>query len=80
AVAAHMRARGYAREDTIGVGDSVEDLEVAAVVGQFFVVANGPARDPGLRAAIGGRENVTVTEGQMGDGFYEAVVSSLMRR
>ena len=80
AVAAHMRARGYAREDTIGVGDSVEDLEVAAVVDQFFVVANGPARDPGLRAAIGGRENVTVTEGQMGDGFYEAVVSSLMRR
>jgi phosphoglycolate phosphatase len=80
AVAAHMRARGYARESTIGVGDSVEDLEVAAAVGRFFVVANGPARDPGLRAAIGGRENVTVTEATMGDGFYEAVVSSLMQR
>ena len=80
AVAAHMRARGYAREETIAVGDSVEDLEVAGAVGRFFVVANGPARDPGLREAIGGRENVTVTEGQMGDGFYEAVVSSLMRR
>jgi HAD superfamily hydrolase (TIGR01484 family) len=79
AVAAHMRARGYDRETTIGVGDSVEDLEVAAAVGRFFVVANGPARDPGLREAIGGRENVTVTDGAMGDGFYEAVVSSLMQ-
>ena len=27
-----------------------------------------------------GRENVTVTEGAMGDGFYEAVVSSLVQR
>ncbi len=36
--------------DCIAVGDSVEDLEVAAAVGRFFVVANGPQRDPGLRA------------------------------
>jgi len=80
AVAAHMRARGYAPEECIGIGDSVEDLEVAAAVGRFYVVANGPERDPGLRGAIGGRENVTVTEGRMGDGFYEALVSSLIER
>ena len=29
AVAAHMRARGYAREECVAVGDSREDLEVA---------------------------------------------------
>jgi hypothetical protein len=80
AVAAHMRARGYAPEECIGIGDSVEDLEVAAAVGRFYVVANGPERDPGLREAIGGRGNVTVTEGRMGDGFYEALVSSLVER
>jgi phosphoglycolate phosphatase len=80
AVAAHMRARGYGREETIAVGDSVEDLEVAGSVGRFFVVANGPAKDPGLRDSIGGRDNVTVTEGAMGEGFYEAVVTSIMRR
>jgi hydroxymethylpyrimidine pyrophosphatase-like HAD family hydrolase len=80
AVAAHIRARGYAPEDCIGVGDSIEDLEVAAAVGRFFVVANGPERDPGLREALAGRENVTVTEGRMGDGFYEAIVSTLARR
>ncbi len=80
AVAAHARARGYDPADCIAVGDSVEDLEVAAAVGRFFVVANGPERDPGLRASLSSWDNATVTEGAMGDGFYEAVVSTLMER
>jgi len=80
AVAAHARARGYDPSECIGVGDSVEDLEVAAAVGRFFVVANGPERDPGLRAALAAWDNVTVTEGATGDGFYEAVVSTLVER
>src|SRR5215203_3792247 len=80
AVAAHARARGFDPAECIAVGDSVEDLEVAASVGRFFVVANGPERDPGLRAALANWDNVTVTEGSMGDGFYEAVVSTLMER
>ena len=80
AVAAHARARGYDPADCIAVGDSVEDLEVAASVGRFFVVANGPERDSGLRAAISRWDNATVTEGSMGDGFYEAVVSTLIER
>ena len=53
---------------------------MAAAVGRFFVVANGPRNDEGLRAALPNWDNVTVTEGAMGDGFYEAVVSSLMER
>src|ERR1700710_2384776 len=80
AVAAHARARGFAPEDCIAVGDSVEDLEVAASVGRFFVVANGPQKDPGLRAYLPQFGNVTVTEETNGDGFYEAVVSALMDR
>ena len=78
AVSAHARARGYDPGECIGIGDSVEDLEVAAAVGRFFVVANGPDRDHGLREAIAGWNNVTVTEGHMGEGFYEAVVSTLV--
>jgi phosphoglycolate phosphatase len=76
----HMRARGYEREDCIAIGDSLEDLDVAHVVSRFFVPANGPQRDPALREAIGRLDNVTVTEGRMGDGFYEAVVSTLAER
>lgn len=80
AVAAHARARGYDPAECIAVGDSVEDLEVAAAVGRFFVVANGPERDLGLRASLPSWDNVTVTEASMGEGFYEAVVSTLMER
>jgi len=80
AVEAHMRARGYAREECIAIGDSIEDLAVADVVGQFFVPANGPERDAGLIGAIGERDNVTVTEGAQGECFYEAVVGTLARR
>jgi HAD superfamily hydrolase (TIGR01484 family) len=80
AVAFHMQARGYAPEECIAVGDSVEDLDVADVVGRFFVPANGPEKDPGLVPAMAGRDNVTVTEGSNGEGFYEAVVSTLAER
>ena len=51
-VAFHVRARGYAPEECIAVGDSIEDLETAASVGRFFCVANGPARDEALRGAL----------------------------
>ena len=76
----HMRARGYEREQCVGVGDSLEDLDLAHVVDRFFVPANGPERDPRLAEAISQLPNVTVTESRMGDGFYEAVVSTLAER
>ena len=71
AVAAHMRARGYAREECIAVGDSREDLEVAKVVSRFFLVANAAAGD------TDGFVNVERTEAAMSEGFYEAVVRAL---
>jgi phosphoglycolate phosphatase len=80
AVAFHARARGYDREECIGAGDSLEDLQAAAAVARFFVVANGPRRDPALAEAISQVPNVTVTDGSNGEGVYEAVVSTLARR
>jgi len=77
AVAVHMRARGYEPEETIGVGDSREDLDVATVVGRFFLVANAVEKEPGLSDAIAGLPNAQITEAGYGDGFYEAVVRSL---
>ena len=70
AVELHMRARGYSAAECIAVGDSEEDLGVAPLVGRFFVVANGPE-------ASG--SNVERTESTHGEGFYEAVVQSLMQ-
>jgi hydroxymethylpyrimidine pyrophosphatase-like HAD family hydrolase len=71
AVAAHMRARGYAREECVAVGDSREDLDVAAVVGRLFLVANAVAGDTSAFP------NVERTEAAMSEGFYEAVIRSL---
>jgi phosphoglycolate phosphatase len=71
AVAAHMRARGYAREECVGVGDSPEDLDVAEVVGRLFLVANAVAGDASRFP------NVERTEGAMSEGFYEAVIRAL---
>ncbi|HEX6652969.1 MAG TPA: HAD-IIB family hydrolase [Thermoleophilaceae bacterium] len=71
AVAAHMRVRGYAREECIGVGDSAEDLDVADVVGRLFLVANAVAGDTSRF------QNVERTEAAMSEGFYEAVIRAL---
>jgi HAD superfamily hydrolase (TIGR01484 family) len=71
AVAAHMRARGYAREECVAVGDSPEDLEVADAVGRLFLVANAVAGDTSAFP------NVERTEAPMSEGFYEAVIRSL---
>jgi phosphoglycolate phosphatase len=70
AVAAHMRARGYERDECIGVGDSREDLDVAEVVGRFFLVANADVGE-------GGAPGVERTEAAMSEGFYEAVIRAI---
>jgi hypothetical protein len=80
AVGAHMRARGYLREECIAAGDSIEDLGSAEYVGHFFCMANGYEKDAELRTALGAFDNVTVTDGRMGDGVYEAVVTTLAAR
>ena len=77
AVGVHMGIRGYEPEQCIGAGDSIEDLGSARYLGRFFCMANGSEKDAALRTAIGAFDNVTVTEGRMGDGVYEAVVSTL---
>jgi hydroxymethylpyrimidine pyrophosphatase-like HAD family hydrolase len=71
AVRAHMRARGYAPDECIGVGDSREDLEVAADVGRFFLVANAVVGAGPVPA------NAERTEAAMSEGFYEAVIRAL---
>jgi hydroxymethylpyrimidine pyrophosphatase-like HAD family hydrolase len=80
AVATHMRARAYAPEDCIAVGDSREDLGAAEHVGEFWLVGNAVERDPTILEAVGGRDNVRVAEESHGAGVYEAVVTTLAQR
>ena len=60
-----------ARDECVAVGDSREDLDVAAVVGRLFLVANAVAGDTSAFS------NVERTEAAMSEGFYEAVIRSL---
>ena len=80
AVAAHMRRRVLRPEETIAIGDSRGDLEVAPAVGRFYLVANALVKDPDVRDAVPAGADVTVTEEPMTAGFYEAVVRSLAER
>jgi len=78
AVALHMRARGYAPQEALAVGDSRMDLECATEVGAFWLVANALKQDPELEVAAAGQPNVYVSESAHGAGVYEAVVKTLM--
>ena len=78
AVAFHRQARGYSREDVFAVGDSREDMACAEQVETFWLVGNGVERDPSIREAIAGRENVRIAEAGHGAGVYEAVVRTLV--
>ena len=77
-VAFHQRARGYAAEECIAIGDSREDLGMAGQVETFWLVANALEEDPSIRAAI--TANVRIAEGRQGAGVYEAVVTELAER
>ena len=78
AVAFHRRARGYERDETFAVGDSREDMACTEHVHTFWLVANAVARDPSIREALAGRDNVRIAGAAYGAGVYEAVVSTLL--
>lgn len=75
AVRRHQEIRGVPRGATAAVGDSLADLEVADVVGRFFLVANGL----GAIADAALPSNGVVTDRAHGDGFADAVRSLLGR-
>jgi hydroxymethylpyrimidine pyrophosphatase-like HAD family hydrolase len=77
AVAAHARARGLHRDECLAVGDSREDLEVAASVGALWLVANAIDHDPDLRRELVRHPNARLAEAAHGPGVYEAVVTTL---
>jgi phosphoglycolate phosphatase len=77
AVARHMRARAYAPEECIAVGDSPEDLGAADVVGAFWLVANAM---PEVHDAARGIANARIAEASHGAGVYEAVITELAER
>ncbi len=78
AVDRHRRIRGYAIDEVISVGDSAEDVGMAAATGTFWLVAGADERDAAVAAVLGEHDNVRVAEGGPGEAVYEAIVTTLM--
>jgi hydroxymethylpyrimidine pyrophosphatase-like HAD family hydrolase len=77
-VALHRHARGHARRACVAVGDSPEDVAVAAQVGRLWLVANARAGDdPRLRKVLAAHGNVSVARGAHGAGVLEALRAQL---
>jgi hydroxymethylpyrimidine pyrophosphatase-like HAD family hydrolase len=77
AVARHMQARGFVADEVIAVGDSMEDLGAAEVVGTFWLVANAM---PEVHDAARALENTRIAEAPNGAGVYEAIITELAER
>ena len=74
-----MRARGYAREETIAVGDSREDLACAEHVGDVLARRQrGRARPVAARGDRAARATCASPRPATAPGVYEAVVTTLM--
>jgi hypothetical protein len=73
AVQKDMELRGFSREETVAVGDSLADLAFSEVVGAFFLVRNGFLANPGAVELVRERANVVVTKGYLNEGWAEAL-------
>lgn len=79
AAARHRRIRGYAIEETISIGDSAEDVGMAAATGAFWLVGGEHVqRDEAVQLAVTQHPNIRYAEGGPGDAVYEAIVTTLM--
>jgi len=76
AIAWDLERRGIAPADAVAIGDSVSDLEMAPAVGRLWITANGATVD-GMAELLAAVPNAAVTDGAMGEGWAEAIRSSL---
>lgn len=74
AVAEDLHGRGLAPEEAVAVGDSPQDLTMAAVTGTYVQVANGHSDEPDPPA------HAFTVPGAMGAGFAQAVDAVLACR
>ena len=75
-VARDLARRGLIAADAAAIGDSRSDLQMAAHVRTFYLVANGAAA-PATASAAADVANCRVTDGRLGLGWAEAVRACL---
>jgi hypothetical protein len=78
AIAWDLGRRGIDPGDAVAIGDSASDLDMAPAVGRLWITANGAAVE-GMTEQLAAVPNVRVTDAAMGDGWAQAVLSTVRR-
>lgn len=73
AVKRDKRIRGLETEELVGIGESIEDMEISSEVGVYFVVKNGAEEDERVMKAGEMQENAFLLDHRMGLGWAEAI-------
>jgi hydroxymethylpyrimidine pyrophosphatase-like HAD family hydrolase len=79
AVGLDRARRGFARDETIAIGDAFADLELAAEVGTFVMVCDALDDDPLLEGACEALDNVIVTDKAQNLGWAEVLQACAAR-
>jgi len=67
------KLRGFRNENCIALGDSLEDLKMAAEVKYFFLMKNALDHEDELEAELQKYNNVFITDGVMNRGWFEVM-------
>lgn len=73
AIKKDKQLRGLCRKELVGIGESIEDMEIAPEVGAFFVVRNGVDSEPRIKEIVKDAENIFILDEAMGSGWEEMV-------
>ncbi len=71
AIRVDQAKRDLKPEETIALGDSLADIEMAEAVGAFFMVADGVLENSQLKEELNSRENTFLPSKNMGLGWAE---------
>ena len=75
AVSIDRERRGIPIEDTLAIGDSYADLELAANAGVFVLVGDALEHDARLRPIVEGSDNVIVTDRPQNLGWADTITA-----
>ncbi len=73
AVRKDKKIRGLHREEIVGIGESIGDIEIAPEVGAYFVVKNGVENEPRIKDIAENSDNIFILDEAMGLGWAKVI-------
>ena len=73
AVKKDKEIRGLRTEELVGIGESIEDIEISSEVGVYFVVRNGAEEDARVMRLANEQKNVFLLDYRIGLGWVQVI-------